>query len=228
VSRAPYAVAPPLVLRQDRETLARLTSRWSKPPDLDTCPALSFIRQFYGATDKLKSVWFWGTYKETVAVILRPKLKNRSCRVWGPNWETRATGFEAKQEKTAATSFEAKTEKTVQVVLRLNHSQTVNFVFEAQPRNTRSSSQYARCRPHTVSPDLSIARPPSTWPVWPSAVLYTRSSTPTTILVAARHVATAHHETSKHDSLKETEINVKWSKYLGFEFKHRQVNDSSQ
>ncbi len=72
------------------------------------------------------------------------------------------TGFEAKPEKTVTTGFEAKPKKTVRVVLRSNHSQTVDLGFEAQPRNPRSSSPRARCRPHTVPPDLSIARPPST------------------------------------------------------------------
>jgi hypothetical protein len=38
----------------------------------------------------------------------------------------------------------------------------------------------------------------------------------------------AHNETSKHDSTNETEIKVKVSKCPGFEFKPRQVNDSSQ
>jgi hypothetical protein len=42
------------------------------------------------------------------------------------------------------------------------------------------------------------------------------------------HLPLAHHETSKRDSSNETEIKVKLLKYLGFKFKHRQVNDSSQ
>jgi hypothetical protein len=54
VPRAPLAITPPSVLRPDWKTLARLTSRWSKPPDLDVCPAPSSLRQFCGATDKSK------------------------------------------------------------------------------------------------------------------------------------------------------------------------------
>jgi hypothetical protein len=42
------------------------------------------------------------------------------------------------------------------------------------------------------------------------------------------HLSPAHHETSKHDSLNETEITVKLPKCLEFKFKPRQVNDLSQ
>jgi hypothetical protein len=38
----------------------------------------------------------------------------------------------------------------------------------------------------------------------------------------------AHHKTSKHDSSNETKVKVKQTKHPGFEFKPRQVNDSSQ
>jgi hypothetical protein len=105
--------------------------------------------------------------------------------------ESVATGFEVKAPETVATGFEAKPAKTVRVVLRPNHSQTADLGFEAQPRNPRSSSPCARCRPHMVPPDLSITRPPSTRPVRPSPVLCTRSTTPATILVAACHAAPA-------------------------------------
>jgi hypothetical protein len=42
------------------------------------------------------------------------------------------------------------------------------------------------------------------------------------------HLPPAHHETSKYDSSHGTRIRIKQPKYPGFEFKHRQVNDSSQ
>jgi hypothetical protein len=93
-----------------------------------------------------------------------------------------------------------------------NHLQTVNLGFQGQPRNPRSSSPCVRCRPHTVPPELSIARPPSTQPVRPSSVLCTRSPTPATILVTGRHVAPAHHEISKHDSPNETKVKKKQNK----------------
>jgi hypothetical protein len=42
------------------------------------------------------------------------------------------------------------------------------------------------------------------------------------------HLPPAHHGTSKHNSPNEIEIKVKLPKCLGFEFKPRQVNNSSQ
>jgi hypothetical protein len=42
------------------------------------------------------------------------------------------------------------------------------------------------------------------------------------------HLPPAHHETSKRDSPNETKIKVKQMNHPGFEFKPRQVNDSSQ
>jgi hypothetical protein len=44
------------------------------------------------------------------------------------------------------------------------------------------------------------------------------------------HLPPAHHETSKHDSPNETKVKENKTKqnYPGFEFKPRQVNDSSQ
>jgi hypothetical protein len=117
---------------------------------------------------------------ETVATSFEAKLE-----------KTVAAGFEAKPLETVATSFEGKLEKTVRVVLRPNHSQIIDLGFEGQLRNPRSSSPRDRCRPHTAPPDHSTARPPSTRPVRPSSVLYTRSPTPTMIIVTARHVAPA-------------------------------------
>jgi hypothetical protein len=64
--------------------------------------------------------------------------------------------------------------------------------------------------------------------VQPSLILYTRSPTPATILVAACHAAPAHHETNKHDSPNEQRIKTKQPNHPRFGFKPRQVNDSSQ
>jgi hypothetical protein len=105
--------------------------------------------------------------------------------------ETVTAGFEAKPPETVTTGFEAKPVKTVLVVLTTNHSQTVDLGFEAQPRNSCSSSPCARCRPHTTPLDLSITRPLSTRPVQPSPILCTKSPTPAIILIAARHAAPA-------------------------------------
>jgi hypothetical protein len=46
------------------------------------------LRRFCGATDKSKTPWFWGSNKETVAVILMTKSPNRSCWFWGSNQKT--------------------------------------------------------------------------------------------------------------------------------------------
>jgi hypothetical protein len=156
VPHAPPVIAPPPVLRLDWKTLAWLASMWSKPLNLNTCPMSSSLRRFCGATDKPKSAWFWGPNQGTDTVTLRPKLSNRSYRFYGPNRETRLTGFEVKLEKIITTGFVTKSEKTIWVVLRSNHSQTVTLGFEVQPRSMYSSSPCARCRPHTAPPDLSI------------------------------------------------------------------------
>jgi hypothetical protein len=48
-------------------------------------------------------------------------------------------------------------------------------------------------------------------------------------LHAMSHLSPAHHETSKRDSPNELKIKEKQKQnYPGFEFKPRQVNDSSQ
>jgi hypothetical protein len=165
--------------------------------------AIPSSHRFCGAIDKLKPAWFWGPNQESIAVILMPKSPNRSYQFWGPNREIlHHLGFEAQprnchhrfwgqNREIVATDFEAKSGETVLVVLRPNHSQTVDLCFEAQSRNSRSSSSRARCRPHIAPPDLSIAQPLSTQPVRPSPIFYIGSPTPATILIAACHAARA-------------------------------------
>jgi hypothetical protein len=58
----------------------------------------------------------------------------------------------------------------------------------------------------------------------PGLLLLPRSSS----LPGMSHLQRTHHETSKHSSLNETKVNVKQTNHPGFEFKHHQVNDSSQ
>jgi hypothetical protein len=65
--RAPSTIAPPPVLRQNCETLARLASWRSKPPDVDTWPHTIFIRSSV-LRRKLKSL---------LPLVLRVKLRNR-------------------------------------------------------------------------------------------------------------------------------------------------------
>jgi hypothetical protein len=175
---------------------------------------------FEAKLEKIIATGFEAKLEKTVTAGFEAKLP-----------ETVATGFEAKPLETVATGFEAKPAKTVRVILRPNHSQTVDLDFKAQPRNPRSSSPRARCRPHTVPTDLLIARPLSTRPVRPSPVMCTRSPTSVTILLAARHVApTTCTPWDKQMWFSE------WSKdewktkknYPEFKFKSHQVNDSSQ
>jgi hypothetical protein len=146
VSRAPPVVVHPPVFRPDWETLARLAFTPNKLLDLDACPAPTSFHRFCGATDKLKSAWFWGPNQENrrgdfeaqitkpELPVLRPKPENPPPHwFWGSTKklttsfeakrrETVATSFEDKLEKTFATGFEAKPAKTVRVVLRPNHS----------------------------------------------------------------------------------------------------------
>jgi hypothetical protein len=119
--------------------------------------------------------------------------------------------------------------KTVRVVLRLNHSQTVDLNFEAQPRNLGSSlhvpgadrtRRYLTSRPpgHQV-PDLCD----HPWSSAPGLLLLPWSSS----LHGMPHLPPVHYKTSKRDSPNETKVKEKQN-YPGFEFKSRQVNDSSQ
>jgi hypothetical protein len=123
--------APSLVLRLDWKTLARHTSRWIKPLDLNVCPTLSSsFRQFCGITDKPYPTWFWG------------QTKKPSWWFYGSNHQIAPVGFEAQTGK------------------------PVDLSFEAELRNSLSSSPCARCRLHITSSDLSIIRPPSTRPMF--------------------------------------------------------------
>jgi hypothetical protein len=141
---------------------------------------------------KIVTAGFEAKLVETVATGFEAKpMKTVTIGFEAKPTKTVAVDFEVKPLETVTTGFEAKLAKTVRVVLRPNHSQTVNLSFEAQPRNMRTSSPRARCRPHTTSPDLLTAWPPSIRPVQPSSVLCTRSPTSTTVLVAACHAAPA-------------------------------------
>jgi hypothetical protein len=80
-------------------------------------------------------------------------------------------------------------------------------------------------------PDLSTARPPSTRPVQPPPILCSRSPTHTTVLIATHHAAPATcTPRDKQTRFSERNKDKRKTKqnYPGFEFKPRQVNDSSQ
>jgi hypothetical protein len=89
-----------------------------------------------------------------------------------------------------AAGFESQTEKLI------------DLSFEAQPRNTHSSSLCARCKPHTASPDLSIVQSPSIRPMLDhhrscalGLLLLPRSLS----LSIMSHLSPTHHEISKRD-----------------------------
>jgi hypothetical protein len=231
---ASCANLPLSVLWRNRQTESRLVLRpkqRNRRGDFEaqiTKPELPVLRP---KSENPPPPWFWGSTKklttdfevkpgDTIATSFEAKLK-----------KTVAAGFQAKLLETITTGFESKSAKTIQVVLRPNHSQTVDLGFKAQPRNTRSSSPRARCRPHTAPPDLSIAQPPSTWPVRPSPVLCTRSPTPATFLVTARHAALATctpWDKQTWFSKRNKDKRKMKRNYPGFEFNPRHVNDSSQ
>jgi hypothetical protein len=104
-------------------------------------------------------------------------------------------------------------DKTVAAGFEDKPAETVVAGFKAQPRNLRSSSPHARCRPHTAPPGLSIAWPPNTQP---SPVLYTRFLLlpQSSSLHAMPHLPPAHHETSKRDSPNKTKIKEKQNKTI--------------
>jgi hypothetical protein len=118
-----------------------------------------------------------------------------------------------------ATGFEAKL------------GETIDLGFEAKQKNSRSSSHCARCRPHTVSPDLSIIRPPSTRPVLDhpqSSALSLLLLLQSLLLLSMPHLSPTHHETITRISPHKTDSRVEPPKFSEFKFKPRQVNYSSQ
>jgi hypothetical protein len=144
----------------------------------------------------------WCNLQTIAHVVLRPKPRNRHgdfvgqitkplLPVLSPKPGNPSEWFWDQTTRIVVTSFEAKP------------GETVDLGFEAQPRNSCSLFPRARCRSHTASPDLSIVRPLSTWPV----LDHPRSSAPGLLLLpwssslpAMSHLWPAHHKTSKHDS----------------------------
>jgi hypothetical protein len=208
---APPTVAPPPVLRQNWETLAKLlyneASHWML---MRVLTPSSSTHWFSGANRQTSShlvlkpkPWnrhddFVGQITKLQLPILWHNLGNSSEWFWGQTTRTIATGFEAKP------------------------GETVDLDFETEPRNPRSSPPYERCRPYTVSPDLSILQPPSTWHVldhpWssaPSLILMPRSL----LLPAMPHLSPTHHKTSKHISPYEIDSSVEPLKFPGFKLK---------
>jgi hypothetical protein len=175
--------------------------------------------------------WFWGSTKKLTTGFEAKSGKTVATSFEAKLEKTVTTGFEANPEKTVTAGFEVKQPETVRVVLRPNYLQTVDLGFETQPRNSRSSSPRAWCRPHMEPPDIFIAQPPSTRHEWSSPVLCTRSPTPVTILIAACHATpvtcTPRDKQTWFSKWNKDKRKTKWN-YLGFKFIPRQVNESSQ
>jgi hypothetical protein len=106
--------------------------------------------------------------------------KATGCRLVSPHHLHPLIDFEAQTDKPHTNWFWGPNQETVAVVLRSNHSQTIATNFEAKSGNLRFSSMpRVWCGSHTVSPDLPIVRPPSTWLV----LDHPWSSTPSLILL---------------------------------------------
>jgi hypothetical protein len=212
--------------------------------DLDVCPMpFSSSRRFCSATNKLKPAWFWSSNQKNIVVILRTKSSNRSYWFWGLNRKLIPVVLRPNHLQTVLVVLRPNHWQIIPVVLRSNHWQpvpvvlmpnhwqTVHLGFEAQPRNSCSSSPCVRYKPHTTSPNLSIVRSPSTRPMLdhfhpsaPGLLLLPQSSS----LHAMLHLSPAHHETSKHDSPHDIKIKVKLPQHPRFEFNPWHINDSSQ
>jgi hypothetical protein len=151
-------------------------------------------------------------------LVLGPKPRN-GCGDFKAQITKPSTSVLRPKPRNRTISFEAKP------------GEIINLCFQARRRNQRCSSPYARCRPHTRSPNLSIVWPPSARPVldhpWssiPRLLLLLRSS----LLPTMPHLSPTHHEISKRVSPHETYSKVEPLKFPGFKFKPRQVNYSSQ
>jgi hypothetical protein len=140
--------ASPLILRPDWKTLAWLASRWSKPPDLDACPAPSSSScRFYGATDKLYPAWFWEPNQEIIVVILRHKSPNRSCQFWGPKWKTCSHQFWGQTGRNCQPWFWSQIKKLALLVslctVQIEHSVTRPTTPRLPPRQATLGSMEA-------------------------------------------------------------------------------------
>jgi hypothetical protein len=148
----------------------------------------------------------WRNRQTEAHLILRPKPRNRRG------------------------DFEAQITKPEMSVLRPKLGNPPPPWFWGSTKKTALLVSTCQVQPHTAPPDLSTARPPSTRPVRPSLVLCTRSPTPATVLVVARHAAPATYTPRDKQTWfsKRTKDKRKTKQnYPEFEFKPRQVNDSS-
>jgi hypothetical protein len=205
--RAPPVIAPPLILRQDWETLTRLASMWSKPLD------------------------FWRNWQIEVRLVLMPKPRNCRCdfeaqitklyhhRFWGQTRRNRPNGFVVKLVKNHPSGFEVKpltncrpwfwgSTKKHMLLISSYMVQTAHSV--TRPPD-RPATEYPTC---AIIPDPQhqvsySCHDPHRCPPCCTCHLHTTRQANMILHIIQR-------------------IKVKQLKCLGFEFKPRQVNDSSQ
>jgi hypothetical protein len=136
---APPAITHPPVLRPDWETLARLASTWSKPLDLDACPAPS--SSFVGFLAQPTNHSLLGFEAQT---------KKPSWWFWGPNHQTVAVSFESQTGKPSTTGFQAKAGETIAIGFDVKLKNRPSG-FEVKPLTNRPSGFEAKplsnCRP---------------------------------------------------------------------------------
>jgi hypothetical protein len=124
MSRAPPAVAPSSVLRHNWKTLAWLTSRWSKPPDVDACPHIVFI-----CSSVLRC-------KSTNLLPLGFEIQTikPSQWFWGTNYQTVDLDFDAQTKKLSQWFWNQTTDKPLSPILRLNrkiHASRLLHMYDA-------------------------------------------------------------------------------------------------
>jgi hypothetical protein len=181
MAHAPPAISPSPVLRQNWETLAWLASQQSKPLDVDGCPHTVFIR-----TSVLR-------HKPTNLLPLGFEAQTKKLSQW----------FCGSNHQTAAVGFEAQTGKPERVVLRLNHKNCSHQFWGQTGRNNwpwlwgwtkKPVLLISLCMVQiTHSVTWPLDHPAAEYPTcaWPSLALWTKSPTPASILIAARHAAPA-------------------------------------
>jgi hypothetical protein len=187
----------------------------------------------------LPSSVLWRNRQTECRLVLRPKPRNRHGDFEA---QTIAAGFEAQTGKPKPLVLRSNQRKLSPPVLRSNRRKPSKWF---QGQNTdKPSTLVLRLNKEMCAPRLHVhgADPTQCHLTYrspshqvPDMCDHPRSSAPGLLLLPQSsslhvmlHLPPAHHKTSKRDCPNETEIKVKLPKYLGFKFKPRQVNDSSQ
>jgi hypothetical protein len=173
------AITPPPVLRQNWETLAWLALWWSKPPNVGACPHTVFI-----CSSVLR-------HKPTNLLPhgFESHIKKPSLWFYGPNHQIAAASFEALTGKPTDLGFEAQPRNLSTMALRLDQETRRPWCWGSTRKSALLVSLCTVQSAHSVTWPLD--HPTTKYPTyaWPTLVPCTRSPTPATILVTARHVA---------------------------------------